>query len=310
MFKLLAGLIVCYLYLAITSCVSAQVLDINIATSRYHSTKYLHMTNSVPCYQQQYQALTSPYRGAVEIHLLCQLLNAGGLKSQFRFIPAFDYQHAEKLVLEGKAHMMGETSWSNLINEGVEKSDAIYRKNEYLLGLYTTPEKALNIKIETLEDFKSLTGVSNQFWVNDWQLLNKLPLRKRLSKRTAFQMFSIVKRGYADFVLWPFYFHAADFSYTISPIENYPEDHFKLEPIRNIKLSIPYSRHYIVTKQSNTNNAIIQAINLGITRFRLQGKIRQFYLSSGYFNQEVDQWPNVVDLIDLHKAANNQIKPN
>lgn len=283
-------LAVCLLLNTFVSMALADIQKIKIATSRYHSAKYLQLVKQQPCYKQQETTFATPYRGAIEIHLLCQLFNAVNFKTEFQFIPAFDYSHAVRMVEEGEADMIGETTWSNTVSPHVLQSEPIYRKNEYILGLYTSPDRAKQLQIMSVDDLNGLVGVSNKLWVNDWRLLNAMPLRKNISKQTAFEMFSFVKRGYADFVLWPFYFQEDNFAYTLTPIENFPEGHFRLVPVANVKVTVPYSRHYIVSKHSQSGQVIIRSLNKAIKQFRSKGKIRQYYIDSGFFNEQVDRW--------------------
>lgn len=279
------------------------VETIVIATSRYNSTDYRHLTNDVPCYKQaKYQPITSKYRGAIDIHMLCQLFNAVNFPVTFVFTPAFDYTSAVKLVKQGKADMIAETAWSNLISNKVLKSAPIYKKNEYELGIYTTLEKTTTLKINTAHDFNILTGVSNKLWGNDWKLLQTLKTQNMLSANNALTMFRLVKYNNADFVLWPFYYQSDDMSYTLTVADRKDQQYYKLYPVPNIKLTMPYSRHYILSGVTPRSELIMETLNKGIERLSNAGKIRQLYIDCGFLSDKTKDWKT----IELTNTKNGQ----
>lgn len=281
--------IICINFIFISKLLAIET--ITVATSRYNSSAYLRLTNDIPCYQQpEYQPMSSNYRGAIDLHMLCQSFKAINFKVNFSFLPAFDYSGAIKLVKQGKADMIAETAWSNLISPDLLKSAPIYKKHEYELGIYTTLQNTTSLTIKTLTDFKRLNGASNKSWINDWQLLKSLKLKNTISADNSLEMFRLVKYSNVDFILWPFHFKTKDMSYTLSVADRTDQQYYKLYPVPNIKLSMPYSRHFIISSITPRADKIMANLNKGINILRNQGIIRQLYIDSGFLSDRAKDW--------------------
>lgn len=277
----------CYFY--ITSCIAVQT--IKISTSSLNSSAYIELTNNTPCYKQEkFKEINTIHRGAVDLHLICQAFNAANFAIQYEFVDAKDFKRAFVLVENSVTDMIAETVWENHITKKLWKSEPIYRKNEYELGLYTSEENAKKIKITALADIQKLSGVSRSTWLNDWELLTNLKLKKSYSVDSTEQMFKMAKYGRADFLLWPFSFHNKDLSHEILHVDDEDLQFYKLYPVNNVKLTMPYSRHYILSKATPNSEEIITALNKGIRQLRKKGLIRKTYIDSDFMSDRTKNW--------------------
>lgn len=264
---------------------------IKISTSSYNSSFYLKFTNNTPCYKQEkYTKLETIYRGAVDLHLICQAFNAANFTIDYEFIDAKDFKRSVVLVENGITDMIAETVWENHITDNLWKSEPIYRKNEYELGLYTSRENAKKLTIKSLADLQKLSGVSRKTWLNDWKLLTKLGLKEAYSVDSVEQMFKMAKYGRADFLLWPFFFHSNDFSHEILHVDDKDLEYYKLYPVKNVKLTIPHSKHYILSKTTPNSAIIMKALNKGIRILRKKGQIRKTYIDSNFMSSLIKNW--------------------
>lgn len=270
---------------------AGAVQKIKISTSHYNSDDYLSFTQSIPCYQQtSYKKYISVHRGAIDLHLICQAFKAANFPIDFEFVDAKDYKRSIVLVENGTTDMIAETVWENHLNDKLLASSPIYEKNEYELGLYTNQKNAENFKIETLADLQKLTGVSRRTWLNDWELLTKLNLKAAYSVDHIEQMFKMVKYGRADFLLWPFYYHTDDLAHEILHVDDQDLKYLKLFPVKNVKLTIPYSRHYVISTEATNAKGLLKALNDGIKKLKQQGRIKKLYKDSAFMSDKLADW--------------------
>lgn len=287
--KKIAMLFALTCYFSNTSAIAVQT--IKISTSSFNSSSYLDFTNNIPCYKQKkYTKFNTLYRGAVDLHLICQAFNTVNFAVNYEFVDAKDFKRSVVLVENSVTDMIAETVWENHITDNLWKSEPIYRKNEYELGLYTSEHQAKALNINSLSDLQKLSGVSRSTWLNDWELLTALELKNIYSVDSIEQMFKMAKYGRADFLLWPFFFHSNDLSHEILHVDDEDLQFYKLYPIQNVKLTIPYSRHYILSKKAPNSAEIIKALNEGIRKLRKKGQIRQIYVDSNFMSDKTKNW--------------------
>lgn len=239
-------------------------------------------------------------RSVTETLLLEQALIHGGFDQKVKLISErIDYDNKLFLLLSGKALIYAEAF---LLDDFLPHQENLYitepliRRGEYFVGFYTSPEnkKALAATPETLSQ---LTATSNNTWVQDWRALNSIGLKKVFHVASWIYMIKMVKNQQADIILSHF-----------QPDERMRlmwEGH-NLIPIPNMKLSLPGSRHFIVSKKHPQGEKLYIALNKGIKVLRNQGKIQKAYMQAGIFNQKVENWTPLGLPEDLRKAKNKK----
>lgn len=258
---------------------------VKVATDQTFIDEYLLLTQDVPCYQQNTKKLAeiaSNARGTVNLHLICMAFKAADFEVNFKFIPVFDYARAVHVVEEGLADITTHTVWDNLSNEKTYLSAPIFRVNEFELGIYTRKNHLALHRIKSLKELQKFSAVSQHTWVNDWELLEKIQPASLRSIKTIHQIFKIIKHERADYTLMPFINNSPEMSYNIANVELYP--------VKGIKFTVPHSRHFIVSKESNNGKMYFHYLNKGIKKLRTQQRINHLLHRSGLINDVVSDW--------------------
>ncbi len=223
-------------------------------------------------------------RSVTETLLLEQALIFGGFDREVKLISErIDYDKKLLLLLSGKAPLYAEAFLQDDFLQYQEElyiTEPLIRKNEYFVGLYTSPQNK-NALTATPETLNQLTATSNNTWVQDWQALNAIGLKKVFHVSSWIYMIKMVKNQQADIILSHF-----------QPDENMRlmwEGH-NLIPIPNMKLSLPSSRHFIVSKKHPHGEKLYNALNKGIKILRKEGRIEKAYTQTGIFNKKVKDW--------------------
>jgi hypothetical protein len=62
------------------------------------------------------------------------------------------------------------------------------------------------------------------------------------------------------------------------------------QPINNLKVVLPDSRHFVVSKRHPRGKEVFEALQKGLTIMRKLGKIRKLYEQAGVINSKVKNW--------------------
>lgn len=263
--------------------ISNQV--VKVATDQTFIDEYLLLTENIPCYQQSNKKLAeiaSNARGTVNLHLICMAFKEADFNVSFEFIPVFDYVRAVHIVEEGLADITTHTVWDNLSNDKTYLSAPIFRTNEFELGIYTRKDHLVLHKVNSLNELKKFTAVSQHTWVNDWEVLEKIQPASLRSIKTIHQIFKMIEHERADYTLMPFTNNSPEMTHTIANVQLYP--------VKGVKFTIPHSRHFIVSKESINGKKYFYYLNKGIKKLRAQQRINHLLHSSGLINDLVSNW--------------------
>lgn len=219
-------------------------------------------------------------RDTVEVILFQQALQMGGMKCQIRFVPIDNYARNIAEVELGRVTAMGTSAWSaDIQHSKASLSLPTIREGEYVVGFYTT-ENNLKVQNASLEQLKQLTVISNRAWLNDINTLEKLGITKIESAPTFIQMVKMLHAGRGDFIFT---------SFKPNPDLAFEIDGIRMLPVRNLKVAMPGSRHFLVSN-SEEGQKVLQALNTGLTQLRKEGRIRRAYTDGGFFTKKVENW--------------------
>lgn len=223
-------------------------------------------------------------RGVVDITLLLKTMRLGGFDESVTFdgINHIRFEIYIANLISGKIPVTSEALPHSSIRRysgNVLISEPVIRRGELVVGLYTSPDnhKALSV---SSEDISSLSAISNKAWVVDWMVLESMRLKYLQHSETWRYMIKATARLRADFILHP-----------IQPGDMILNDHgFTLVPIKGVKVSIPDSFHFVISKKYRRSKELVKAVNLGLHKMRKNGFINKSYTESGVFTSEIDNW--------------------
>lgn len=220
-------------------------------------------------------------RDVVEVILIQQALHLGGYGRPIKLRREKFYNRVITLLKLGEAATGASTIWNiDADNTLFYISEPIIRKGEFVAGLYTNQEKAKNF-IPTTENILSLKAVSNELWQVDWLALKALGIDKLYSSSEWPSMVRMVWFGRVDVTLAPFQSNK-DMSITI--------DEMTLLPLDGIKVALPGTRHWLVSKVHPHGKELFAALSKGIKVLRSRGTIEKAYSESGFFDRRVKSW--------------------
>lgn len=223
-------------------------------------------------------------RDVIEIVLLQQALALGGFKEKITLRPENSYLRILKLVADGQVALSGALKWREDIKPYAThlfKTKAVVKKGEFIAGLYTRADNQRALKANTLEKIRLLSAASNNHWNADVRTLNELGIKKIYFSTYWVQIVRMVVAKRADVTLAPF---------QVNPDMKVMVDGLELVPIPGIKVALPGSRHWAVSKIHPRGEEIFNALARGINELEKKNIIQRAYEECGFYHPEVRNW--------------------
>ena len=223
-------------------------------------------------------------RDVAELVLLQQALLLGGFNQPLEFIEEENYSRSIRNVLDGKTLTMSGTIWQEDLLPLEDKlfiSPPLVRDGEFLVGLYTSPGNRRALASHRLAELTQLRVVTSRQWQPDVKALQGLGFRKLMYTPNWVNMARMINAGRVDMTLAPFAF---------SEQLHMQVEGITLVPIPGVKMIIPGSRHWPVSRKHPQGEAFYQALSRGLQQLRAQGTIERAYRESGFFQTSVSDW--------------------
>lgn len=223
-------------------------------------------------------------RDVVEIVLLQQALNLGGFTDKVVLRPENSYLRILKLITDGQLPISGALMWRDDIKPYADrlfKTKAIVNEGEFIAGLYTRSDNTKALAATELKKISQLSAASNNHWIADVKTLKSLGITRIHYSTYWGQIVRMVVAGRADVTLAPF---------QSNPDMKVLFEGLELVPIPGIKVALPGSRHWPVSKKHPRGAEIFAALQKGIALLEQNHTIRRAYEESGFFHPAVKQW--------------------
>jgi hypothetical protein len=223
-------------------------------------------------------------RDVIELVLLQQALHLGGFEGRVILRPENSYLRSLKLIQDGDVPVSGALKWHEDIkpySDALFETRALVREGEFIAGLYTRASNQRALAATTPEQIHQLSAASNTHWKADVATLKALGVKKIHYATYWVQIMRMVIAGRADFTLAPFQSNA-DMKVVFDTLE--------LVPIPGIKVSLPGSRHWPVSKKHPLGEEIFAALEKGIAQLEQQHIIQRAYEECGFFHPGVKDW--------------------
>ena len=223
-------------------------------------------------------------RDVVEHALLVKAIRLGGFDLPINYIQVDHQPRRIKLMEQGLIHLSATPLWLNEIKQFEHKlhiSNAILEKGRAEAGLYTHSKNNAVLSIDGPADLIKLVAVSNQNWQHDWEILKQLNFNGVYHTGKYTTMLDMLFKKRADVMLGPFN-NSEDLSF-----EHNGETYL---PINNLKVIMPDSRHFAVSRYTAQSQPLIEALQKGLKILKKKGEIEKAYRQSGYINDKVASW--------------------
>ncbi|PKF63109.1 hypothetical protein CW745_06730 [Psychromonas sp. psych-6C06] len=224
-------------------------------------------------------------RSVIEVVLLLQALKAGGLNDPVEWVLQPNYARIKRSLQNGTITLSASSLWNYDIEELRQycvASDAIVAEGEYQAGLFKLSTNPLTIS--NINDLPSLTAISVAAWIPDWNTLASLPLKKVIDANKWDTMIKLLIAERGDFILSSF-----------KPTEDmgFTEGGYRFVPIKNIKVSLLGSRHFVISAQDTHHHEVLTTLNNGIKKLRAEGVINKAFTQAGFYNANVKGWQDL-----------------
>lgn len=219
-------------------------------------------------------------RDVVDMVLALQALKLGGFNKDFNYQVGKVTLRNTNILERGKQLLSFDTYWyadAEKISEYAYISEPVFRKGEYLAGVFAHPENRKVFNINSLEDFTKFTSISTPRWHADWETLKSLKLKKLYQDDEWLQQIRAVDKKWADFVLLPF-MPAVNNHYKLHSLE--------LLAVPGIALTFNDSRHFVVSKNHPDGQAAYLALQKGLAILTEQKRIKSAYIEAGFIPEK------------------------
>lgn len=223
-------------------------------------------------------------RDVIEIVLLQQALALGGFKAKVILRSEKSYLRILKLIVDGEVAVSGALKWRDDIKPYsgyLFETKAVVKEGEFIAGLYTSADNQRALQSTTIESIRQLSAASNAHWKADIKTLYELDIKKIYFSTYWVQIVRMVVAKRADITLAPF---------QVNPDMKVMVDGLELVPIPGIKVALPGSRHWPVSKNHPRGEEIFNALVRGIDVLEKNNIIQRAYEECGFFHPAVKNW--------------------
>ncbi|MFC3031909.1 hypothetical protein ACFOEE_05205 [Pseudoalteromonas fenneropenaei] len=288
MLRQIIGVVLCLLpwFAAAQEPAQSEPLVVDIISSENFSQRYqTFLQGKNPLELNDFHPITQgSHIELVEMVLLQQALYLGGetRKVEFRAKPSVNLMEYSDLIA-GDSLLLARSVWhEDIINYSgsLYISEPVVRVGEYEAGLYVSK---LNVALHDLpaERLDQISVVANPRWQVDWHALNNIKLNIISFIGPWETMLDMVENQIADAML-------VNFSVSENLTMTFLDRDYV--PINNLKVLLPDSRHFVVSKRHPDGARVYAALNKGLHILRERGVIERALRQSGFINSRVMHW--------------------
>ena len=220
----------------------------------------------------------------VEMIILQQALHYGGLKEEVIFEPHEIANLGEiAAIVDGSILMYGRSMWleTSVDYQGsLYISEPVIQNGEFEAGLYFNATNT-HLSHTSVDNLEQLKVVSNPRWRADWRALLNTPMTVVNFIGPWENMLAMVDANIVDVML---------INFSVSQNLELSFMNKRYSPIQNLKVVLPDSRHFVVSKNHPKGEEVFNALEKGLKIMRDTGKLKRLYEQAGVFNQKVKDW--------------------
>jgi hypothetical protein len=213
--------------------------------------------------------------------ILMEALRAGGLAASVEVVPSPNSERSRMMVSEGFADIKSDWDFNIDADPDVLKSAPILRRGAVEKGIYVRQDSLTPSDNKPISNVHNMSAVSIRTWRLDWDVLESLAPASLTSAATKQQMYAMINANRADFTL-------LEFSSTPGMVQNI--EGIRLYPMQGVKVVLPASQHFMISRHLPNADKIVAALNSGINALHANGFIHQCLANSGIINEQVKDW--------------------
>ncbi|RZQ53240.1 hypothetical protein C1E23_09930 [Pseudoalteromonas phenolica] len=223
----------------------------------------------------------------VEMILLQQALILGGIDKPIVFNPKPSVNILEYSdLISGDSLILARSVWHEDILDyrgSLYVSEPLVKFGEYEAGLYVA-KRNLHLHNIQKNQLDNLTVVANPRWKVDWRALHNTELNIVSFIGPWETMLEMVETNVVDTML---------VNFSVSETLELNFENRLYVPINNLKVFLPDSRHFVVSKRHPEGKVVFEALNKGLAILRENGTIEKALKQSGFINEKVTDWQTI-----------------
>ena len=260
---------------------AAEPIDIRIPVreSEFDTVQSCHNDSNPDC--RSCLAANGSSVSLAMYSILRKSLTTGGLDTNVLILPSPNSERSRKLIKDGLADIKIDWDFNIDPNPSVLKSAPIQRRGEIAKGIYVSHDTFARSSMTPISNVNLMRAVSIRNWQLDWKVLENLAPASLISAVTIEQMYALVDADRADFTL-------LEFANGPDMVRRYRD--IRLFPMPGVKVILPASKHFMVSRHIPEVQKVITALNAGIETLHRNGFIHQCLVNSGIVNERVKDW--------------------
>lgn len=165
-------------------------------------------------------------------------------------------------------------------DDSVYMTRAIIPKGTFTKGILGRRDCVELMAVRSLEELKRYTAVYDKNWP-EWNLIETLKLKKLYHNSTQGGMYRMVAEGrvYMTFGEIP-----------PNPEQPSTVEGITLQFVQGIKLVVPVSRHFMISKKHPQGRRVYEALKIGLAILNEQGEIMRYMKKVGVMNPIIADW--------------------
>ena len=275
-------LVALWLLLLCSPTLLAKEVTLSVATHDHTTKQEIDRALRLCASDTNHPDVSDMHRAVLEFYVLCKALRIGGI------IPKFEYKsypNSTRSRVQATSGAVLTRSFAPWLPEDNKKdifyiSEAVIPNGEFAVGIFTRPDHAKLLEVDSIEQLRQFTAVTNRNWKVDWQTLHCMKITT-YDVSTRLQMYKMVAAKRADFVLDALS-SVSKSSRSIAGIQ--------LVPVPGVKVILNGSRHFLIHKSFAQSKKIFLALQTGLKKMRELGMIHSAYRESGFFGDIGRSW--------------------
>jgi len=261
-------------------------MHLRISVTTLVADAFVAWTRGMPVAQISTYSNPHATRGTIDLVLQLQALYAAGQTFDFELRRSPDNAGANHEVVQGYADIYGESQWdSELDPDSVIATSPLIQHGEFEKGVYALRGNGRLLQVQSLDNLRDFVGVTVASWKVDARTMQSMRLRRIEQVFKGEHLFSALAQGRADFTLLEF---------AATPDMSVSNGGVTLVPVPGVKVALPGSRSWAVSKRSRHAARLADALERGLQTLRHEGRIERAYRESGFFHPRVLDWKRLI----------------
>lgn len=280
--KLLIGIILTFSLITIapSAVIASEAIPVSIL--KYHYEMLMEFLSEDGRSLEDIDSIKTKrlHRVLADQVIMAKALKLGGVTPNFKYVPVDNSARDRVEVKAGNVVLSAQDQWPFNFDDSVFMTRPIIPENTFSKGVFGRSDHSNLMAVDSLESLQQYTAVYDKNWP-EWPIIETLGLKKLYHTATIENMFRMVAGERVDI--------------TFAEIPNDVDaprvvDGVDLKLVKGIKLVVPASRNFMVSKYHPQGKRIYDALTKGLKMLHEQGEIERYMTEVGIINPTIADW--------------------